>query len=380
MKKITYLLSFTILCSFASHAQFPESFDGGVIPSTWAIFAGDGESPTNQSWMGNTFTSGVGLAMCLDENAGFETQDWLVSPLTSIGNTNSMLNFNEQTAYTAPYEPSAMSVRVSTTSQTDISTFTTLSSLSATEIFNGTYSRSVDLSAYEGQDIYIAWVLTQTWGDGWLIYNLTLENQNASIPSPATTPNPADEATVDLTNDTDMNNDGSITAADQHYVFTWSPGVTGDAPSAYDYYFGSSSSALSLLGETSANDGFTLYGLSTGTTYFWQVVPKNAGGSAVAASCPIWSFTTSSNVLSFNDNQLNSIVVSPNPVKDVVTINNLSGLDSVEVFNQLGQLVLKSNADLLNDNRLDLSTLNPGMYMLKIKAENKSKTVKIIKE
>ena len=64
----------------------------------------------------------------------------------------------------------------------------------------------------------------------------------------------------------------------------------------------------------------------------------------------------------------------------MVTINNLSGLDSVEVFNQLGQLVLKSNADLLNDNRLDLSTLNPGMYMLKIKAENKSKTVKIIKE
>ena len=212
----------------------------------------------------------------------------------------------------------------------------------ATEIFNGTNSRSVDLSAYEGQDIYIAWVLTQTWGDGWLIYNLTLENQNASIPSPATTPNPADEATVNLTNDRDMNNDGSITAADQHYLFTWSPGVTGDAPTAYDYYFGTDSSTLSLLGDTTANDGFRLYGLSTGTTYFWQVVPKNAGGSAVAASCPIWSFTTSSNVLSFNDNQLNSIVVSPNPVKDVVTINNLSGLDSVEVFNQLGQLVLLS--------------------------------------
>jgi len=380
MKKITYLLLLTMLCSFTSHAQFPETFDGGVIPLTWAIFAGEGETPTNQSWMGNTFTNGDGFAMCLDENAGFETQDWLVSPLTSIGNTNSMLNFNEQTAYTVAYMPAAMSVRVSTTSQTDISTFTTLSELTANEIFNGTYSRSVDLSAYEGQDIYIAWVLTQTYGDGWIISNLSLENQNASIPSPATTPNPADGATVDLTNDRDMNNDGSITAADQHYLFTWSDGVTGDAPTAYDYYFGTGSSTLSLIGETTANDGFRLYGLSTGTTYFWQVVPKNAGGSAVAASCPIWSFTTSSNVLSFNDNQLNSIVVSPNPVKDVVTINNLSGLDSVEVFNQLGQLVLKSNADLLNDNRLDLSTLNPGMYLLKINAENKSKTVKIIKE
>jgi hypothetical protein len=73
-------------------------------------------------------------------------------------------------------------------------------------------------------------------------------------------------------------------------------------------------------------------------------------------------------------------VVRPNPVKDVVTINSPVGLDNVKVFNQLGQIVLKSNAEILNNNRLDLSALNPGMYMLQIKAENKSKTVKIIKE
>jgi hypothetical protein len=50
------------------------------------------------------------------------------------------------------------------------------------------------------------------------------------------------------------------------------------------------------------------------------------------------------------------------------------------VFNQLGQLVIESNSSLMNNNRLDLSALNPGMYLIQINADNKSKTVKIIKE
>ena len=66
---------------------------------------------------------------------------------------------------------------------------------------------------------------------------------------------------------------------------------------------------------------------------------------------------------------------TPNGIRINITTRN-----GVEVFNQLGQLVLKSNADLMNNNRLDLSALNPGMYLMQINADNKSKTVKIIKE
>ena len=367
MKKITLLLTI-MLVSFTSHAQFPENFDGGVIPATWAIFAGDGEAATQQAWAGGAFTSGAGYAICMDENAGFETQDWLVSPLTSIGTANSLLAFNEQTVYQAVYEPAAMSVRVSTTSQTDISSFSSLSSLSATQVFAGTGGvRSVDLSAYEGQDIYIAWVLTQTYGDGWIISDLNLQNQNASAPTPATTPNPEDGATVNLNNATDVG-----------YTFSWSPGVTGDAATAYDFFIGTTVDTDAYTTETTLNDGFTLNGLgAAATTWYWKVVPKNAGGSAV--NCPVWSFSTSG-TFSTEDNQLSAIVVSPNPVKDVITINSPVGFDSVKVFNQLGQLVIESNSNLINNNRLDLSALNPGMYLVKINADNKSKTVKIIKE
>ena len=72
--------------------------------------------------------------------------------------------------------------------------------------------------------------------------------------------------------------------------------------------------------------------------------------------------------------------MAPNPVKDIITINSSTGFDTVKVFNQLGQLVIKSNSKSMDDNRLDLSSLNPGMYLIQINADNKSKTVKIIKE
>ena len=119
-------------------------------------------------------------------------------------------------------------------------------------------------------------------------------------------------------------------------------------------------------------------GWQANTTYYWKVQSINVAGTT---DSPIFSFTTAaSDPLGIEELTINTLSVSPNPVKDMITINSPVGFDSVEVFNQLGQLVLKSNAELLNNNRLDLSALNPGMYMLQIKAENKSKTVKIIKE
>jgi hypothetical protein len=365
MKKITLLLTM-LLIGFTSHAQFPENFDGGVIPAGWTTFSGENGIGTAQFWDIAGVTNPYMIVA--DEDAGAVTQDWLVSPLTSITNVNSMLTFYEQTLYLSPYEPTTLSIRISTTSQTDIGSFTTVSSLTATQVFDGNNSRSVDLAAYESNSVYIAWVQEQNWGDGWIIDDLDLVNQYVSAPTPATTPNPADGSTVSLNNETDTG-----------YTFTWSPGETGDAPTTYDFFLGTSADGVedSYSTETSFNDGFTLNGLSTGTTFFWKIVPKNIGGSA--ENCPVWSFTTS-DTFSTEDIQLSAIMVSPNPVKDVITINSPVGFDSVKVFNQLGQLVLKSNANLMNNNRLDLSALNPGMYMLQIEAENKSKTVKIIKE
>lgn len=73
----------------------------------------------------------------------------------------------------------------------------------------------------------------------------------------------------------------------------------------------------------------------------------------------------------------NTIVVYPNPVKDILHIENLNGTGSIEVFNQLGQLVLGRQ---VNNSQIDLSSLAKGVYMLRLKSGPGEKTIKIIKE
>ena len=369
MKKITLLLTM-LLIGFTSHAQF--DWSTSPLDNGWVQYAGSNGEGTTNSWTYNengymyiVYEAGGALGSC---------EDWLVSPLIEITNVNSGLSFGVEDFY-GPDWDSNLSIQVSTTDQN--SGFSEVASFSEEDI-NPYAILNADLSAYEGSSIYIAFVWINDDGDNLYLYDLALENQYVSAPAPATTPNPADGATVDLSMDMDMNGDGDINADDQYYSFTWSPSTTGDAATTYNLNFGTTNEVTFNFGETTANNGYSIYGLNPETTYYWQVIPKNAGGSA--ENCPVWSFTTSATVLSVEDIQLSTIVVSPNPVKDMITINSPVGFDSVKVFNQLGQLVLKSNTNLMNNNRLDLSALNPGMYMLQIEAENKSKTVKIIKE
>jgi len=374
MKKITLLLTI-MLVGFTSHAQF--DWSTSPLDNGWIQYAGSNGEGAEQSWtwVDDGANSFMYITWEASGTSGQQCEDWLVSPLLEITNTTSGLTFGVQDQYPDINYSSNLSVQVSTTDQN--SGFSEVASFSEVDI-SPSAILSADLSTYEGSSIYIAFVWSNDNGDRLYLYDLALVNMNATAPVPATTPNPEDGATVDLTMDSDMNGDDVIDATDQKYTFTWSPGSTGDAPVAYAFNFGATADMTSVNTTTTANDGFSIYGMTTETTYYWQVVPENAGGSAV--NCPVWSFTTSANILSVKDIQLSAIVLSPNPVKDVVTINSPEGFDSVEVYNQLGQLVLKSSEDLMNNNRLDLSALNPGMYLIKINADNKSKTVKIIKE
>ncbi|MCI2229667.1 T9SS type A sorting domain-containing protein [Polaribacter sp. MSW13] len=271
MKKIT-LLFLLLTISFSAHAQFPESFDGGVLPTGWTTYIGANGLGTSENWIADV----NGYMYCTDENAGGVTEDWLVSPSVSITATNSLLSFYEGTLYTSVYEPTTMYVKVSTTSQTDISSFTTVSSLSATDVFGGNNSRDVDLSAYIGETVYIAWVLEQDYGDGWIVDDIFLTNPNAAAPNCATDPTPVDGATGVVLNS------GEVTIG-------WTAPATGDIPTSYEVFWGTTSGSLTSLGFISSTT-VDITNVDLSTTYYWMIVPKNSGGSSVG--CAEWSFTT----------------------------------------------------------------------------------------
>jgi len=71
-----------------------------------------------------------------------------------------------------------------------------------------------------------------------------------------------------------------------------------------------------------------------------------------------------------------NIKVFPNPASETINIESNMGIDKVEVFNTLGQL-LHSTSQI---NQMDVSQLTAGIYMLKFHVQSKTLTKKIIIE
>jgi uncharacterized protein (DUF2141 family) len=83
--------------------------------------------------------------------------------------------------------------------------------------------------------------------------------------------------------------------------------------------------------------------------------------------------------LSAPDFTLPNFSYYPNPVQHTLSISNTSNIDEVEIFSVSGKTILtkKINSD---HSEIDLSNLSSGFYFLKVKAEGKTKTIKIVKK
>ena len=74
-----------------------------------------------------------------------------------------------------------------------------------------------------------------------------------------------------------------------------------------------------------------------------------------------------------------SITVYPNPAKDILIIDGNPGIqiDSIQVYDLLGELILQENGDT---NQIDVSSLNSGVFLIKIETDKGVLTKKLIKE
>jgi hypothetical protein len=76
---------------------------------------------------------------------------------------------------------------------------------------------------------------------------------------------------------------------------------------------------------------------------------------------------------------LNTVTIFPNPAKNSIQLKNYSELNisSIKITNVLGKEVFTSR---FLKSEIDISSLNSGIYMLTILSEEKSKTMKFIKQ
>ena len=191
-----------------SFAQLSENFDSSeTLPVGWTTFIGANGLGTAQNWTISQvrYASPGNSAFVRYENVtGGLTQDWLVTPQIDLTNyTSSTLTFSGGQQYTAAYF-TIYTIRVSTTSPTSIASFTTVATYSEAD-FSGIVDgapllasdlKTVDLSAYDGQQIYVAFVMEQDDDDNWFVDDVNItgtlsvqeftSNQFSMYPNPTT--------------------------------------------------------------------------------------------------------------------------------------------------------------------------------------------------
>ena len=275
----TYLF---LLCAFFitqnSQAQLlSEGFDGATFPPAgWAMFD-NGIGLTN-SWMQATtgVYSGAGSAYIQYETIGSISEDWLVTPAFTPTATEYQLTFYQKQTYSSNYG-TTYEIRVSTTSQTNAATFTTVASYGE-NTFGTAYSQKIiDLSAYIGQSVYVAFVEVQDDGDDWYVDEVVTLQSCSGTPAASTTIS-------------------STTNACAGTPFTLSLSTTY---SSVDYQWQSSPNGViwtDIIGATNA----TYTASQTDTTYYQCVI-----------SCATSGFSAYSTIIEVDMNSWNNCYCTP---------------------------------------------------------------------
>jgi hypothetical protein len=181
-----------------------------------------------------------------------------------------------------------------------------------------------------------------------------------AAPAAATTPGPADAAT-----------NVSVQAPDASVSFNWTAANPND-----NFILNLGTANPPTQSFNNFENGGTITGLDVNTTYFWSVDVVNCFGTTTGT---VWSFTTDA-ALSIDDNVENTFSVYPNPTSNILNIKGSENIDTITVFNLLGQSVASFTKNDITNSSINLSELSTGLYLVKISSGDKTQTLRVTKK
>lgn len=156
--------------------------------------------------------------------------------------------------------------------------------------------------------------------------------------------------------------------------------------SSYDFELAESNQFSNIT--SSKNDltvtNHTVQNLISNKQYFWRVKAKSQDGEADFSD--IWSITTikpettnSVNIANFNGNEYK---IYPNPAKEVIYIEtkDIFEIDKIEIYDVNANQVLSFNPSFDKIQKIDLSGLSNGIYVIKLQKDKDIQLLKFIKE
>ena len=115
----------------------------------------------------------------------------------------------------------------------------------------------------------------------------------------------------------------------------------------------------------------SMTGLVEGSTYFVQVWSNSTEQGT-------FSIQMTNPTLAVTNTKSNDFTFYPNPVTDYLNLSYDNNISKVEIFNLLGQQVLSKTVNA-TQSKIDMSNLNTGTYLVKVKSGDLIKTIKVIK-
>ena len=137
------------------------------------------------------------------------------------------------------------------------------------------------------------------------------------------------------------------------------------------------------IGINSLLDGYKLQSTSPALAN-GRLVSNNGGkdfwqNTVSALTVPNRGAYQGSGILEINNWSINSLLVYPNPVHDVVHLSNNAVIDTVSVCTILGQCLLKVYPNS-ETSHIDMSQMPAATYYLQIESEGSKRTAKVIKK
>ena len=153
---------------------------------------------------------------------------------------------------------------------------------------------------------------------------------------------------------------------------------------------------ISAVDGTITQTSGVLTATQTGATYQWYACPNTVivgatnqtftptvvgdyRATITIGSCAVNSNCETVTTLGAADFDSTSFSYYPNPTAGILNVNYSSEISKIEVSNMLGQNVL-SQTNNSKDAQIDMQFLPSGTYLVKISSDDKTKTIKIVKQ
>lgn len=157
---------------------------------------------------------------------------------------------------------------------------------------------------------------------------------------------------------------------------SWTP---GGSESSWNVIYGEAGFDFGNEGESLNIDNgipeITLTNLEPNTDYDVYVV---ALCDNTAASDPVGPETFTTGNMSVDNRYFESFTFYPNPVKDQLTLKAGTQIESVSVYNLLGQSVMSETPNQLQT-ELNTASLQSGVYLMKVNINGSTKTFRVVK-